>query len=95
MHGRIYREEEKEQFLKDFMESGKSIRSYCEEKRLGKATLHRWLTKRNKLKEPGFSAMEIRLPQVEEGLFASIESGVSVIRIYQPVPVSYLKELAG
>jgi transposase-like protein len=95
MYERSYKQEEKGQFLKDYMESGKSIRSYCEDKKLGKATLHRWLTKENKLKEPGFSAMEIRMPQAEDGLFASIELGTSVIRIYQAVAVNYLKELAG
>lgn len=94
MHGRRFNEEEKEQFLKDFMDSGKSIRSFCKENKLGAATLYRWLTQKNAFKEDGFSALEIRMPQVEEGLFASIELGGSVIRIYQPVPVCYLKELA-
>jgi hypothetical protein len=94
MNGRIYLEEEKEQFLKDFIDSGRSIRSFCKENKLGTATLHRWLTQKNAFREAGFSALEIRMPQAEEGLFASIELGGSIIRIYQPVPGSYLKELA-
>jgi len=95
MHRRRFNEEEKEKFLKDYAESGKSIRSFCKENKLGTATLHRWLTQKNAFRQTGFSALEIRMPQAEEGLFASVEFSGSVIRIYQPVPGSYLKELAG
>jgi hypothetical protein len=95
MHGRIYSKEEREEFIKEYKESGKSLSVYCVEKKLGKSTLHRWLANERANNGQGFSSLEIRMLQPEDGLFASVDSGSAVIRIYQVVPSSYLKELAG
>ena len=95
IHGRIYSKDEREDFIREFKESEKSLSVFCEEKKLGKSTLHRWLEKERANNGNGFSSLEIRMLQPEEGLFASVDSGSSLIRIYQVVPSSYLKELAG
>jgi len=95
MEWRIYENEEKEQLLKEYHESGKMIATFCREKKIGATTLSRWLKEERSFSNAGFAPMEVSDLQLEEGLFAIIDLGGVRIRIYQTVSVSYLKELAG
>jgi hypothetical protein len=74
--------------LQEQRQSGQSIKSFCAALGIAEGTFHNW-KHRYEAKEsarPGFATVQI-IP--EPGLFAMVGG----IKIYQPVPAAYLKEL--
>lgn len=78
------------QLLREQIESGQTIRSFCADRGIAAGNFHRW--------KQQYSAAEVSSPEGftklqligTAGLFAA----VGEIKLYQPVSASYLKELA-
>lgn len=74
--------------LREQVESGQSIKSFCAARGIAEGTFHNWKHRYSGELDarPGFVAVQM-IP--EPGLFAMVGD----IKIYQPVSAAYLKEL--
>jgi len=81
------------ELLKQFAESKISVADFCKSNRIDKGTFYKWQSRYKhivplKTERPGFADVRI-IPSSSPALFAE----VGVIKIFQPVAASYLKEL--
>ncbi|NJO24655.1 MAG: transposase [Bacteroidia bacterium] len=79
--------------LDEFEKGGVSVKEFCIRHNISKAAFHKWQSrhKSNTDEQPGFADLHI-IPQVAN-IHAALFAEVKGVRIYQPVSVSYLKEL--
>jgi transposase-like protein len=92
----IRREPEILHLLDEFAKSNISVKDFCKTNGISAATFYNWRNRYGtkaveQTAEPGFATLQITAttPESEAVLFAEVNG----IRIYQPVPASYLKEL--
>ena len=92
----LRRKEEILILLDEFAKSNISVKEFCRNYGISTASFYNWrnrymATAGEHSGEPGFTALEITTTAAvpEAVLFAEVKG----IRLYQPVPASYLKEL--
>ena len=90
----IRREPEILHLLDEFAKSNISVKDFCKTNGISAATFYNWRNRygtkaEERSTEPGFATLQITATTSEAVLFAEVKG----IRIYQPVPASYLKEL--
>jgi len=90
-------EEEIFNLLDEYEKSDVSVKEFCEIYDIVEATFYNWKNKyrskpEKQNEQAGFAALEITPSPVsmDTALFAEVRG----IKIYQPVPASYLKELS-
>ncbi len=98
MEKSIRRERRSRQQIIDLLElfktSGSSVKDFCSSHGISKAAFHKWQSraKNNPASQGSTAFAKVHIEEVTTGaLFAQ----VGAIRLYQLVPASYLKELAG
>ena len=81
--------------IEEFEKAGDiSMKEFCEMHQISEATFYNWQKKYKSKDEPkGFVAVSVIEDDqlIEEGLFAEVRAGV--VKLYQRVDASYLKEL--
>lgn len=82
--------------LSEYGKSNLSIKTFCQNNNLASATFHNWQKKYSNAVakpdvQPGFATLQVNPsgPVADPALFAAVKG----IKIYQPVPAAYLKEL--
>lgn len=80
------------EILKNFRESGTTVKQFCADHQIVPGTFHKWQSRANekilkKENKGGFA--QIQVSPSFAGLFAEVKG----IRIFQPVSAAYLKEL--
>lgn len=80
--------------LVKFEKTNESVKEFCLMHHISKAAFHKWQNryKRKTETQAGFAALQITpgVASTATTLFAEVKE----VKIYQPVPAAYLKELA-
>jgi predicted acyl esterase len=86
-----YTREEQDQLLSLWKQSGKTIEAFCKEHNIKPHVFHYWKRKRT-TKPCATDYIPIPMPSYA-GVLEYVDTNGKRIVFYQPVPVSFLKEL--